>query len=38
MRLNPLAPLAVTLVRDLDRASSPARRREITRRAGVPFE
>jgi hypothetical protein len=38
LRLNPLAPLAVTLVRDLDRTRSPARRREITRRAGVPFE
>jgi hypothetical protein len=38
LRLNPLAPLAVELVRDLDRTRSPARRREITRRAGIPFE
>jgi hypothetical protein len=38
LRLNPLAPLAVKLVRDLDRTRSPARRREITRRAGIPFE
>jgi hypothetical protein len=38
LRLNPLEPLAVTLVRELDRQSSPARRREITRRAGIPFE
>ena len=38
LRLNPLEPLARTLVRELDRASSPARRREITRRAGIPFE
>jgi hypothetical protein len=38
LRLNPLAPLAITLVRELDRTRSPARRREITRRAGIPFE
>src|SRR5262249_35433066 len=38
LRLNPLEPLAVTLVRGLDRERSPARRREITRRAGIPFE
>jgi len=38
LRLNPLSPLAGTLVRELDRARSPARRREITRRAGIPFE
>jgi hypothetical protein len=38
LRLNPLSPLAITLVRQLDRTSSPARRREITRRAGIPFE
>jgi hypothetical protein len=37
LRLNPLEPLAVTLARDLAK-SSPARRREITRRAGIPFE
>jgi len=38
LRLNPLEPLAVTLVRELDRTRGPARRREITRRAGIPFE
>jgi len=38
LRLNPLSPLAVTLVRRLDRERGPARRREITRRAGIPFE
>jgi hypothetical protein len=38
LRLNPLEPLARTLVQQLDRASRPARRREIARRAGIPFE
>jgi hypothetical protein len=38
LRLNPLEPLAITLVRELDRERGPARRREITRRAGIPFE
>jgi O-antigen ligase len=38
LRLNPLSPLAISLGRQLDRTRSPARRREITRRAGVPFE
>jgi hypothetical protein len=38
LRLNPLEPLARTLVQQLDRTRSPARRREITRRAGIPFE
>jgi hypothetical protein len=37
LRLNPLEPLARTLVRELDRARDPARRREIARRAGIPF-
>ena len=37
LRLNPLEPLTRTLVRQLDRERSPARRREITRRAGIPF-
>jgi hypothetical protein len=35
LRLNPLEPLARTLVKDLER--NPARRREITVRAGIPF-
>jgi hypothetical protein len=38
LRLNPLDPLARGLVRELAAARSPARRREITRRAGIPFE
>ncbi len=38
LALNPLDPLARSLVRALSRTRSPARRREITRRAGVPFE
>jgi cytochrome c-type biogenesis protein CcmH/NrfG len=38
LRLNPLEPLARTLVRQLDRAKTPARRREVARRAGIPFE
>jgi hypothetical protein len=38
LRLNPLEPLARTLVRDLARARSAARRREVTRRAGIPFQ
>ncbi|WP_028058890.1 O-antigen ligase family protein [Candidatus Solirubrobacter pratensis] len=37
LRLDPLEPLARTLVRDLDRARGPARRREVARRAGIPF-
>jgi hypothetical protein len=36
LRLNPLEPLARTLVRDLGRAKTAARRREVTRRAGLP--
>jgi hypothetical protein len=35
-RLDPLDPLAITLVRDLARAKTPARRREVARRAGIP--
>ena len=38
LRLNPLDPLARTLVRDLRAAKTEARRREITRRAGIPLE
>jgi hypothetical protein len=38
LRLNPLEPLARTLVGQLRAAKSPARRRDITRRAGIPFE
>jgi O-antigen ligase/polysaccharide polymerase Wzy-like membrane protein len=38
LRLNPLEPLARTLVQSLDRAKTPARRREVARRAGIPFE
>jgi O-Antigen ligase len=38
LRLNPLEPLARTLVRDLARARTAARRREVTRRAGIPFQ
>jgi hypothetical protein len=36
LRLNPLEPLARTLVSDLRRAKTAARRREVTRRAGIP--
>jgi hypothetical protein len=36
LRLNPLEPLARTLVRDLRRAKTAARRREVARRAGIP--
>jgi hypothetical protein len=38
LRLNPLEPLARTLVADLRRARTAARRREVTRRAGIPLE
>jgi hypothetical protein len=38
LRLNPLEPLARTLVRDLARARTAARRREVARRAGIPFQ
>jgi hypothetical protein len=38
LRLNPLDPLARTLVRELRAAKTEARRREITRRARIPFE
>jgi hypothetical protein len=38
LRLNPREPLARSLVRALGRTRAPARRREITRRAGIPFE
>jgi O-antigen ligase len=37
LRRNPLEPLARTLVQQLSRTNSPARWREITRRAGIPF-
>jgi hypothetical protein len=36
LRLNPLEPLARTLVADLGRAHTAARRREVARRAGIP--
>jgi Flp pilus assembly protein TadD len=36
LRMNPREPLALTLVRDLRRAGTAARRREVTRRAGIP--
>ncbi len=36
LRLNPLEPLAISLVRDLGRAKTAARRREVARRAGIP--
>jgi hypothetical protein len=35
---NPLDALAQSLVKDLSATSDPARRREITVRAGIPFE
>ena len=38
LRLNPLDPLARALVRDLRAAKTEARRRDVTRRAGIPFE
>jgi hypothetical protein len=38
LRLNPLEPMARSLVRDLARAKTAARRREVTRRAGVSFD
>jgi hypothetical protein len=38
LRLNPLDAFARTLVRELDGTRSPARRREIARRAGIPFQ
>ena len=38
LRLNPLDPLARSLVRDLRAAKTEARRREVTRRAGIPLE
>jgi hypothetical protein len=38
LRLNPLDPLARSLVRELRAAKTEARRREITRRAGIPLE
>jgi cytochrome c-type biogenesis protein CcmH/NrfG len=37
LRLNPLEPLARTLVRRLARARTAARRREVARRAGIPY-
>jgi hypothetical protein len=37
LRLNPLEPLARTLVQELGRTRNPARLREIARRAGIPF-
>ena len=37
LRRNPLEPLARTLVRDLARAGTAARRREVARRAGIPY-
>jgi hypothetical protein len=36
LRLNPLEPLARTLVRDLARAKTAARRREVAGRAALP--
>jgi O-Antigen ligase len=36
LRENPREPLALTLVHDLARARTAARRREVTRRAGIP--
>jgi hypothetical protein len=36
LRLNPLEPLTRSLVRDLARAQTAARRREVTQRAGLP--
>jgi Flp pilus assembly protein TadD len=36
LRLNPREPLAISLVRDLRRAGTAARRREVARRAGIP--
>jgi hypothetical protein len=38
LRLNPLDERARALVRDLRRAETAARRREVTRRAVIPFE
>jgi cytochrome c-type biogenesis protein CcmH/NrfG len=38
LRRNPLEPLTRTLVRDLARAGTAARRREVARRAGIPYE
>ena len=38
LRLNPLDPRARALVRDLAAADTAARRREVTRRAEIPFE
>jgi hypothetical protein len=38
LRLNPLEPLARTLVRELAHTRTAARRREVTRRAGIPFQ
>ncbi len=37
VRLNPLEPLAQTLAKDLAGAKTAARRRDITRRAGIPI-
>ncbi|HET6547339.1 MAG TPA: O-antigen ligase family protein [Solirubrobacter sp.] len=38
LRLNPLDPLARRLVRDLSRARTAARRREVARRAAIPAD
>ena len=38
LRLNPLDERARALVRDLAAAKTAARRREVTRRAAIPFE
>jgi Flp pilus assembly protein TadD len=38
LRLNPLDESARTLVRDLGRATTAARRRDVTVRAAIPFE
>jgi hypothetical protein len=38
LRLNPLDETARTLVRDLNRAKTAARRREVAVRAAIPFE
>ena len=38
LRLNPLDPAAQALVRDLRAAKTAARRRDVTRRAVIPFE
>jgi hypothetical protein len=38
LRLNPRESLTQTLVRDLAKARTPARRREVARRAGIPSQ